>query len=89
MRSLPLVLHTLEKFLECTSTSWGGELICQKDSFLCGARGIEVSIAFQKKIAVGLFGGEGFIMQRLRGDGIALIHASGSMMHRNLSAGEH
>ncbi len=66
----------------------GGELICQKDSFLCGAKGIQVSIAFQKKFGVGLFGGEGFIMQRLRGDGVALVHAGGAMMHRELGPGE-
>lgn len=66
----------------------GGELICQKDSFLCGAKGIQVSIAFQKKFGVGLFGGEGFIMQRLKGDGIAMVHAGGAMMHRNLQSGE-
>ncbi len=66
----------------------GGEIICQKDAFLCGAKGIEVSIAFQKKIATALFGGEGFIMQRLRGDGIAMVHASGAMMHRVLGPGE-
>ena len=53
----------------------GGEIICQKDAFLCGARGIQVGIAFQKKIGAGLFGGEGFIMQRLTGDGIAITHA--------------
>ena len=50
----------------------GGELICQKDSFLCAAKGISVGIAFQRKIGAGLFGGEGFIMQRLQGDGLAL-----------------
>ena len=66
----------------------GGELICQKDSFLCAARGVSVGIAFQKKIGAGLFGGEGFIMQRLSGDGLALIHAGGTLMHRTLSAGE-
>ena len=66
----------------------GGELICQKDSFLCGARGIQLSIAFQKKIGVGLFGGEGFIMQKLVGDGIALVHAGGTLMERTLSPGE-
>jgi uncharacterized protein (TIGR00266 family) len=66
----------------------GGELICQKGAFLCGAKGLEVSIAFRKKIGVGLFGGEGFIMQRLRGDGIALVHAGGAMMHRVLARGE-
>lgn len=66
----------------------GGELICQKDSFLCGAKGIQVSIAFQKKIGVGLFGGEGFIMQRLKGDGVVLVHAGGAMMYRQLAPGE-
>jgi|SRR5579872_81160 len=66
----------------------GGELICQKDSFICAARGIQIGIAFQKKFGVGLFGGEGFIMQRLTGDGIALIHAGGTMMKRSLQAGE-
>lgn len=66
----------------------GGELICQKESFVCAARGIQIGIAFQKKIGVGLFGGEGFIMQRLTGDGIALVHAGGTMMRRTLSAGE-
>jgi uncharacterized protein (TIGR00266 family) len=66
----------------------GGEMICQKDAFLCGARGIQIGIAFQKRIGVGLFGGEGFIMQRLRGDGIAMVHAGGSMSHRELARGE-
>ncbi len=66
----------------------GGELICQKESFICAARGIQIGIAFQKKFGVGLFGGEGFIMQRLTGDGIALVHAGGTMMKRSLSSGQ-
>lgn len=66
----------------------GGELICQKDAFLCAAKGVSIGIAFQKKIGVGLFGGEGFIMQRLTGDGIALIHAGGTLMKKTLAAGE-
>ena len=66
----------------------GGEMICQKDSFLCGARGIQVSIAFQKKVGVALFGGEGFIMQKLTGDGIALVHAGGTLYERDLAPGE-
>lgn len=66
----------------------GGELICQKDAFLCAARGVEVGIAFQKKILTGLFGGEGFIMQRLTGDGIAIVHAGGTLLHRTLAPGE-
>jgi len=66
----------------------GGEIICQKDAFLCGARGIRIGIAFQKRIGAALFGGEGFIMQRLTGDGIAMVHAGGTLMHRELAAGE-
>lgn len=66
----------------------GGELICQKDSFLCAARGVQIGIAFQKKLGVGLFGGEGFIMQRLSGNGVAMVHAGGTLMQRRLAAGE-
>jgi|SRR3990172_11879693 len=66
----------------------GGELICQKDSFLAAAKGVSVGIAFQKKIGVGLFGGEGFIMQRLQGDGWAFIHAGGMLVERTLQPGE-
>jgi uncharacterized protein (TIGR00266 family) len=65
-----------------------GEIICQKDSFLCAARGVQVGIAFQKRIGVGLFGGEGFIMQRLSGDGIAMVHAGGALLQRTLQPGE-
>jgi len=61
-----------------------GELICQKDSFLCAALGTEVSIAFNKKIGAGLFGGEGFILQRLRGDGMVFIHAGGTIVEKRL-----
>jgi len=66
----------------------GGELICQKDSFLAAAKGVSIGIAFQKKIGVGLFGGEGFIMQRLQGDGWAFIHAGGMLVERTLQPGE-
>jgi uncharacterized protein (TIGR00266 family) len=66
----------------------GGELIAQKDSFLCAAKGVAVGIAFQKKIGAGLFGGEGFIMQRLTGDGWAFVHAGGTLMQRDLAPGE-
>jgi uncharacterized protein (TIGR00266 family) len=66
----------------------GGEIICQKDSFLCGARGVQVSIAFQKKIGAALFGGEGFIMQKLAGDGLALVHAGGTLVEKILAPGE-
>lgn len=69
-------------------TNYGGTLICQKDSFLCAAMGISVGIAFQKNIGVGLFGGEGFIMQRLEGDGLAFMHAGGTVYQRELHPGE-
>ena len=66
----------------------GGELIAQKDSFLAAAKGVSIGIAFQKRIGVGLFGGEGFIMQRLQGDGWAFVHAGGMLTERTLAPGE-
>jgi uncharacterized protein (AIM24 family) len=66
----------------------GGELVCQKDAFLCAAKGVSLGIAFQRTLGVGLFGGEGFIMQRLQGDGLAFVHAGGTLMERTLAAGE-
>jgi uncharacterized protein (TIGR00266 family) len=66
----------------------GGEIIAQKDSFLAAARGISLGIAFQKRLGVGLFGGEGFIMQRLSGDGWAFLHAGGMVVERTLGPGE-
>jgi uncharacterized protein (TIGR00266 family) len=66
----------------------GGELITQKDSFLAAAKGVSIGIAFQRRLGVGLFGGEGFIMQRLQGDGWVFVHAGGVMSHRMLAPGE-
>lgn len=66
----------------------GGEIICQKDAFLCAAKGVSVGIAFQKKIGVALFGGEGFIMQKLSGDGLAFVHAGGTIIEKELMPGE-
>lgn len=66
----------------------GREIICQKDAFLCAAKGVAIDIAFQKRIGVALFGGEGFIMQRLSGDGLAFVHAGGTLLSRTLEAGE-
>jgi uncharacterized protein (TIGR00266 family) len=66
----------------------GGELITQKDSFLAAAKGVSIGIAFQKRLGVGLFGGEGFIMQRLQGDGWAFVHAGGTLTERTLASGE-
>jgi uncharacterized protein (TIGR00266 family) len=62
-----------------------GELVCQKDSFLCAALGTELTIAFNKKIGAGLFGGEGFILQRLRGDGMVFVHAGGTIVEKLLN----
>src|SRR5919112_549877 len=66
----------------------GGELVAQKDSFLAAAKGVSVGIAFQRKLGAGLFGGEGFIMQRLQGDGWAFVHAGGTLHERDLAPGE-
>jgi uncharacterized protein (TIGR00266 family) len=66
----------------------GGQLICQKDAFLCAARGVSIGIAFQRKIGVGLFGGEGFIMQKLEGDGLCFVHAGGTVHALDLGPGQ-
>lgn len=66
----------------------GGTFICQKDSFLCAAQGTDIDIAFTKRIGAGLFGGEGFILQRLTGDGLAFVHAGGTIIQKELRAGE-
>ena len=66
----------------------GGKFLCQKDAFLCAAKGIEIEVAFTKKIGAGLFGGEGFILQRLEGDGRAFVHAGGTIIKKELTQGE-
>jgi uncharacterized protein (TIGR00266 family) len=66
----------------------GGEFIAQKDSFLAAAKGVSIGIAFQKRLGTGLFGGEGFIMERLQGDGLVFVHAGGMLHERALDAGE-
>ena len=76
------------KLLPMDLQKLGGTLICQKDAFLCAAKGVSLSIAFQKKLGAGFFGGEGFIMQKLEGDGLAFIHAGGTMRQRDLAPGE-
>ena len=65
-----------------------GKIICQKDAFLCAAKGVSVGIEFQRKLGTGLFGGEGFIMQKLEGDGMAFVHAGGHVLERELQPGE-
>jgi uncharacterized protein (TIGR00266 family) len=66
----------------------GGRVICQKDAFLCAAKGVSVGIALQRKLGTGIFGGEGFIMQKLEGDGMAFVHAGGHVFERELQPGE-
>ena len=66
----------------------GGKVVCQKDSFLCAAKGVSVGIEFQRKLGTGLFGGEGFIMQKLEGDGMAFVHAGGHVTEKELKHGQ-
>jgi uncharacterized protein (TIGR00266 family) len=66
----------------------GGDLLAQKDSFLCAAKGVSIGIAFTKRLGTGFFGGEGFILERLQGDGLAFVHAGGTILQRDLRAGE-
>jgi len=76
------------KILPMDLRQHGGLLICQKDAFLCAARGVSLGIALQKRISTGFFGGEGFIMQKLEGDGLAFVHAGGTVLRRELQAGQ-
>lgn len=66
----------------------GGKVICQKDAFLCAAKGVSIGIEFQRKLGTGLFGGEGFIMEKLEGDGMAFLHACGHVIEKDLQPGE-
>ncbi|MFM7531902.1 MAG: TIGR00266 family protein [Rubrivivax sp.] len=76
------------KILPMQLRQLGGTLICQKDAFLCAARGVSLGIHFQQRLSVGFFGGEGFIMQRLEGDGLAFVHAGGTVVRRELAPGQ-
>lgn len=69
-------------------TQTGGMLICQRDAFLAAAKGVSIGVYLQRKIMVGLFGGEGFIMQKLEGDGLVFVHAGGTIVRRDLAPGE-
>lgn len=66
----------------------GGTLLCQKDAFLCAAKGVSLGIAFQKRLGAGFFGGEGFILQKLEGDGLAFVHAGGAIIEKTLQPGQ-
>lgn len=76
------------KIVPIDLTEFGGKFICQKDAFLCAAKGVSIGIEFSKKLGRGLFGGEGFIMQKLEGDGMAFVHAGGTMAEKTLATGE-
>ncbi len=73
------------KIIPVDLSTVGGEIICQKDAFLCAAKGTEVTIAFTKRLGAGFFGGEGFILQKLRGDGLAFLHAGGTIVKKELN----
>jgi len=76
------------KIIPLDLSALGGRFLCQKDSFLCAAQGTEIEVAFTKRIGAGLFGGEGFILQRLTGDGLVFVHAGGTIIEKNLTQGE-
>lgn len=76
------------KIIPLDLRNYNGRLICQKSAFLCAAKGVSIGIAFQKKIGVALFGGEGFIMQKLEGNGMTFVHAGGTIIEKELQAGE-
>ena len=76
------------KIIPMNLAQLGGKIICQKDSFLCAAKGVDIGIEFQKKLGTGLFGGEGFIMQKLEGDGMAFVHSGGYIIEKDLQPGE-
>ncbi len=76
------------KIIPVDLSQFGGTMLCQKDAFLCAAKGIDISVAFTKKLGAGLFGGEGFILQKLTGDGLVFAHAGGTVVARDLAAGE-
>lgn len=76
------------KILPMDLKQLGGTLICQKDAFLCAAKGVSLGIYLQQKLSTGFFGGEGFVMQKLEGDGLAFVHAGGTVVRRELKAGQ-
>jgi uncharacterized protein (TIGR00266 family) len=76
------------KIIPLNLAQLNGKIICQKDAFLCAAKGVSVGIEFQRKLGTGIFGGEGFIMQKLEGDGMAFVHAGGHVFEKKLNPGE-
>jgi uncharacterized protein (TIGR00266 family) len=76
------------RILPMDLSQMGGRVMCQRDAFLCAARGVSLGIAFQRKLGAGFFGGEGFIMQKLEGDGLAFVHSGGTVVKRTLQPGQ-
>ncbi|MBA4493693.1 TIGR00266 family protein [Paenactinomyces guangxiensis] len=76
------------KIIPLNLAELGGKVICQKDAFLCAAKGVSVGVEFQRKLGTGFFGGEGFIMQKLEGDGLGFVHAGGTIFEKELQPGE-
>lgn len=76
------------KIIPLDLQQYGGKIICQKDSFLCAAKGVSIGIEFQRRLGAGFFGGEGFIMQKLEGDGLSFVHSGGHVLERTLQPGE-
>ncbi len=76
------------KIIPLELSAYGNKIVCQKDAFLCAAKGVSLGVEFQKKIGTALFGGEGFIMQKLEGDGLIFVHAGGTIVQKDLAAGE-
>lgn len=87
-RKMALAAPYPGKIIAVNPKDFGGSFLCQKDGFLCAAQGIDINIAFTKRIGAGLFGGEGFILQQLSGDGNCFIHAGGTILKRQLAVGE-
>ncbi|MGX9133020.1 TIGR00266 family protein [Rummeliibacillus sp. JY-2-4R] len=76
------------KIIPMDLSVYNGKIICQKDAFLCAAKGVSIGIEFQRKLGTGFFGGEGFIMQKLEGDGMSFVHAGGTIVRKDLQPGE-
>ncbi len=76
------------KIIPINLDEWGGAFLCQKDAFLCAAKGVDIDIAFTKRLGAGFFGGEGFILQRLSGNGMVFVHAGGTIIRKELASGE-
>src|SRR5690606_8611899 len=87
-KRVSFVLTYSGKIIPIDLTRYDGKFICQKDAFLCAAKGVSIGIEFSRRLGRGFFGGEGFIMQKLEGDGMGFVHAGGTVARKELRAGE-